>query len=234
MAPCGHLPARLADRPQADLLDQADFLGQRNEFRRRDFAKLGVVPARQRFDAIEGAVDGSGLRLIVQLQPVIGDGLAQRRAEDEPLLGKPVHVGTEEAVGGAAGLLGLVHRRIGLLHQRIVIGRIVGVDADAHADGNRHLPVVDPQRRRQRFGDVGGDQRGARRIAVRQHDDELVAAQSPQQVGRLDAGAQPFGKLDQQRVARRMSQRVVDVLEVIEVEEYQGELFFRGNPQWPG
>ena len=37
-------------------------------------------------------------------------------------------------------------------------------------------------------------------------------------------GAQPLGKLDQQGVARRMSEAVVDVLEVIEVEKYQGEL----------
>ncbi len=128
----------------------------------------------------------------------------------------------------AARLLGLVHRRIGLLHQRIDIGRVVGIDADAHAGGNRHLAVVDPQRRRQRLGDAGGDQRGARRIAVRQHDDELVAAQAPQQVGRLDAGAQPFGELDQQGVAGRMAEAVVDVLEVIEIEKYQGELLARG------
>jgi hypothetical protein len=72
------------------------------------------------------------------------DGLAERRAENESLLGKPVHVGAEEAMGGAACLLGLVHRRIGLLHQRIDIGGVVGIDADAHAGGNRHLPVVDP------------------------------------------------------------------------------------------
>ena len=84
------------------------------------------MPARQRFDAVEGAVDGSGLRLIDELQPVIGDGLAERRAEDEPLLGEPVHVGAEEAVGGAARLLGLVHRRIGLLYQRIDIGGLSG------------------------------------------------------------------------------------------------------------
>ena len=101
------------------------------------------------------------------------------------------------------------------------------IDADTHAGGNRHLPVVDPQRRRQRFGDKGGDQRGARRVAIRQRDDELVAAQASQQVGRLNTGAQPFGELDQQSVARRVPKGVVDVLEVIEVEEHQRELLSR-------
>jgi len=55
-------------------------------------------------------------------------------------------------------------------------------------------------------------------------DDEFVAAQPSQQVGRLDAGAQPLGELDQQGVARRMSEGVVDVLEVIEIEEHQRKL----------
>ena len=39
------------------------------------------------------------------------------------------------------------------------------------------------------------------------------------QVRRLDAGMQPFCKLDQHRVAGGMSERIVDVLEIVEVEE---------------
>ena len=64
LAPLRHLPAGLADRPQADLLDQAALFGQRDEFRRRDLAEHRIVPARQRLDAVDGAVDGSDLRLI--------------------------------------------------------------------------------------------------------------------------------------------------------------------------
>src|SRR5215211_4859642 len=37
--------------------------------------------------------------------------------------------------------------------------------------------------------------------------------------------AQPFGKFNQQRVAGRVSERIVDVLEVIEIEKQQRELF---------
>jgi hypothetical protein len=75
---------------------------------------------------MDGAVAGPDLRLVVQLQPVVCQRAAQRRAVLQPLLGEPVHVGAEEAEGGTAGLLGLVHRRIGLLDQRIDVGRLSG------------------------------------------------------------------------------------------------------------
>ena len=146
--PLRHLPAGLADRPQADLLDQSALFGQRDELRRRNLAEHRVVPARQRLDAMDGAVAGPDLRLIVQLQRVVGDRAAQRRAVLQPLLGEPVHVGAEEAERGAAGLLGLVHRRIGLLDQRIDVGGVVRIQADADAGGHRHLLGADPQRLR--------------------------------------------------------------------------------------
>ena len=65
-------------------------------------------------------------------------------------------------------------------------------------------------------------------IAVRQHDDELVAAEAPQHVGGLDPGTQPLGKLDQQGVAGGVSERIVDILEVIEIEKDQRELLALG------
>ena len=151
--------------------------------------------------------------------------LAQRRAEGQPLLGEPVHVGAEQAMGRAARLLGLVHRRIGLLHQRIDIGGIVGIDADAHAGGHRHLPGCRSAAATASASVILEATSEARAgIAVRQHDDELVAAQAPQHVGRLDLRAQPLGKLDQQFVAGRMSERVVDVLEMVEVEKCQRDV----------
>ena len=93
VTPLCHLPAGFTNRPQTDLLDQATLFGQRNEFRGRDLAEHRIVPTRQRFDAIDGAIEGANLRLIMQLQGIACERTAQRRAVGQPLLREPVHVG---------------------------------------------------------------------------------------------------------------------------------------------
>ena len=54
------------------------------------------------------------------------------------------------------------------------------------------------------------------------HDGELVAAHAGDGVGLAHQRAQPIGHQLQQLVAGRMAQRVVDVLEVVEVEQVGG------------
>ena len=66
-------------------------------------------------------------------------------------------------------------------------------------------------------------------VAVRQHDHEFIAAQTPQHVARLNLRAQALGKLDQQFVAGRMSERIVDVLEIIDIEKRQRDVFSGGT-----
>ena len=61
--------------------------------------------------------------------------------------------------------------------------------------------------------------RSVRLVDAGQQYRELVAAQPRHRVAVADAGLQPFGYLLQQVVAHRMAQRVVDLLEVVEVEE---------------
>ena len=60
---------------------------------------------------------------------------------------------------------------------------------------------------------------GIRRIAdVRHQQGEFVAAKSGQRVGRSHIRLQPFGDRLEQPVSDRMSQRIVDILEMIEIE----------------
>ena len=65
-------------------------------------------------------------------------------------------------------------------------------------------------------------------VAVRQHDHEFVAAEPSQHVARLDLRAQALGKLHQQFVAGRMPERIVDVLEIVDIEERQRHVFAGG------
>ena len=140
------------------------------------------------------------------------------------LLGAPVVLGVEEQVAVAAGLLGAVHRVVGVAQQRVGIGLVDRVHggADARGDGDRAGADAEAVG----HGDVAHDaldrvaaflQRGG---AQQQH--ELIAAEPRHRI--VAAGpvaqraAQALGQVDQQAVAGFVSEAVVDRLEVVEVE----------------
>ena len=69
------------------------------------------------------------------------------------------------------------------------------------------------------LADALGKRRGVGRLLHLGHDDgELVAAQTGNRVGLSGAAAQAVGDQFQQFVADRMSERIVDALELIEIE----------------
>ena len=59
-------------------------------------------------------------------------------------------------------------------------------------------------------------------------DDKFVAAPARDQVARTDNGAQPACDLDQKFVAGPVSETVVDLLEVVEVEKHHGQAIAGG------
>lgn len=79
--------------------------------------------------------------------------------------------------------------------------------------------VAEIDRLAERLPDLLRKQAGfGNRIADIVDDRELVAAEPRDQRRIADASAEPRGHRLQQRIARRMSERVVDVLEAIEIE----------------
>ncbi len=73
---------------------------------------------------------------------------------------------------------------------------------------------------RSRSAQRGRDPLGILEIDVVQQDRELVAAQSGDRVGRADPLAQPPAHQHQQLVPDVVPQRVVDVLEVVQVDQH--------------
>ena len=63
-----------------------------------------------------------------------------------------------------------------------------------------------------------------RRIESRQHEDELVAAKPRDGVGFAHRAAEPLGDRLQEQVPRVVAERVVDALEMVEVEEQARDL----------
>jgi hypothetical protein len=100
----------------------------------------------------------------------------------------------------------------------------------ADADGRRDRDVlvfVDVQRRLERGDDLARDLfRFVRRVQVLQHDGELVAAQARARVLRATVCCKARRGGAQDAVAGGVAERIVDVLEAVQVEEQHADAAF--------
>ena len=171
-----------------------------------------------------GAVVDPHHGLVVQLQRVVGERVAQRRLERvlaQAVLGQ---VGIEELVRVAAEVLRAVHRDVGVLQELFRIVGVVGIHRDA--DRRRHVDVVllDLERLRDRVEQLLRDAAEHRRIVeILDDHHELVAAQAREQIGLAQRAGQRRGHPLQELVADAMAERVVDVLEAVEVDEQHAD-----------
>jgi hypothetical protein len=146
--------------------------------------------------------------------------VAQAALELQALHRALAHRIVEDLVARLARLLGAVHGRIGVAQQRM--GVVLARPAEADADAGRDVAAlaVEHERLAQRVGQPSRDlQRvGLARDAGQQHG-ELVAAEAGDDVAGTQHAAQPLGHAAEQPVAGAVAQRVVDHLEVVEVDE---------------
>ena len=153
--------------------------------------------------------------------------LAQRIFQRPARLDGGVHFRLEETEDAAAVALGAVQRHVGVLEQVVGRGAVIGRDRDADAGiGDDHMPeqivgfadrLADALRQSGGVVDVGD---------VRQDDGEFVAADACHSDVFVDAAAQPIGDALEQFVAVLVTERVVDRLEIIEVEIEDRQPFF--------
>ena len=186
-----HVAAGLAQHPVADLDDQAHLLGDRNELGRRDHAAQRMRPAQQRL----AGRDLLGLqveqRLVVDLEGVVGERVAQVELEAAARLRRDVHVRLEEAPGAALVGLGPIERHVGVLEQVVGVGAVARRHGDADAGADDHLVAVDLVGLAERGDDALGE-RGGLLAAGRAgycRIDELVAAEAGDDVGARAPGA---------------------------------------------
>ena len=128
-----------------------------------------------------------------------------------------------EAKAGPSLALHVVHRGIGLFHQRPRVKRVGRIEADTDARRDEEIPVVQTVRL------LGGGEKFCRRhfraCCIRnlgQHHREFVSAHARHGVRFAHRAAQVLRHLLQELVAHVMAQAVVDELEAVEVEEHDG------------
>ena len=167
------------------------------------------------------------LNLVVQLEMEIFDRQAQFVFERCVRIDEGLHLRVEKAHGVAARFLGLVHRDVGLFHQfldrhlaaaeqgRAYAGRaaaLIQAKLVWAAEGDEYL-FADRFRLRARFDRMFAQ--------VFQYQHEFVAAQAGHGIVFAHAGCKPLCNLLQQQIADVMSERIVQRLEMIEVDEQQ-------------
>ena len=181
-----------------------------------------MAPARQRFDAD----DLVGARVELRLE--IGNELAALQAAHDVVGGLfGVHDLRLQRLGVelepiAAQTLGAIEREIGVDEQPLPVDRAAegAGDADAHAEAalvafveDRLAGALDhPARKRVEAGHAG---------VGMADDDEFVAAGARDEIAFAQIAADDLGGVDQHRVARGMAERVVDLLEAVEIDLQQ-------------
>src|SRR5262244_1489216 len=118
--PDAELAGGAVEHEHAEVDDQPDLLGDRDELGRRHAPHLGVVPARQRLEARDGAVLEPDDRLVED-----GDLLALERPAQLGLDGEAVglaraHRRLEHLDAVAADPFGVIHRELGVLEHLLV------------------------------------------------------------------------------------------------------------------
>jgi hypothetical protein len=118
--------------------------------------------------------------------------------------------------------LGGVHGHVGLAEDGVYLGGLAHGDADAGPDLD--LPAVEGEGGPHRLQDAPGDpDRDLVAGGLLEQGGELVAAQAGHGVLAPDAGLEPAGHGDQEVVAGGVAELVVDRLEVVQVDEEQGQ-----------
>ncbi len=145
--------------------------------------------------------------------------LAQVHFQFAPRFHSHVHVRLEKPKSSASVGLGAVERHVGVAQQRIGLLRVERRDRDADADIGDNLVPFDLVRLDDRLADALGKRSRVGRFLHLGHDDgEFVAAQTGNRIGLSGAAAQTVGDQFQQFVPDRMAERIVDALELIEIE----------------
>ena len=163
------------------------------------------------------------MRLVVQHQLVLANGLAQVAFDQQPLRNAVVHFRFEKRPRIASGRFGPVHGQVGMTQQGFHVFVTAFVQHHTHAGRRPHGVPVQREGLGQLLDHFGGYQGGIAFVAqAAHHDHELVTTLPRHDVVGAQARLQTAGHGLEQQVAHAVPQAVVDVLEVVKIDKQHG------------
>src|SRR5204863_244168 len=182
-----------------------------------------MVPAHQGLQRIGGVRREQHDRLVVQNQLALCHRPPQVAGEARLTQGLPLVLRRVNSKA-AAGLFGDVHGNVGAAQRRARVVTVYRIHRDADRRAGLDSVIADREGtfERREYLSRGRDH-VVGMLGVGADDRELVTAESRDGVGRPQHALQPRSDFLQQRVATVVPERVVDVLEPIEVEQQDAE-----------
>ncbi len=226
----GHLDVRAPERgfracavedPGPDRDDEPGRLGDRDELGGRYPAEPRMVPAQQRLAADCPPGPRIDDRLVFKLHLAVRERELQIVFERDPAV---VEARERRGIGedlASPALLCLIEGEVRMAQQRIERHPVLRRDRVSDARAAHAVRHLHRERMRELGEDVPCGAVHVCRAGAGQHDQELVAADPGDLVARAHGGAQPVGHLLENGVAGGMAERVVDVLESIEIDRHQ-------------
>ena len=160
------------------------------------------------------------------MNDALGDGDLQVALELLAVLELLPELVGEEGVVAAAELLCRIERQVGMHEQVLGVVGVDRIDGDAGAGARKDGGALEIDRlvdaRQDALGNAVDVLAGA---GARQDHDELVAAEPHAEVGGAAGFAHALRGDDEHIVAGRVAERVVDLLEAVEIELQHGEPF---------
>ncbi len=207
----------------ADRHDEVTVLGHIEEVARVHESHAGPIPSQQPLEPAHGTATGLDDRLILEQELAVVDRAAQRLLGGEPVRDRRAQLLVEHLEAIAAPRLGAVGGRVGLGQQHVAVGRVVG-DRDANARAEEEVGVADAERPLDDGSHALGERRDRGRIGeICAEHHELVATEPAGEIRPPEHRLQPHRGGGEQLVAGRVAERVVDLLEVVEVDEQHRE-----------
>ena len=208
----------------AEREDEAGLLCEPDELAGEHEAAVGMLPAHERLDPDDAARLERDDRLVVDVELVFDDSALEVGLERETFEDVLVHRGLVERVAALPLALRAVHREIGAAHdlvRRLAAGVERDPDAALHGDD---VGAGDDERLGHRTEDPLRHGHGAVGSGdALDHHGELVAPETGARVLGPDRRADPLGDRDEELVTGGVTEAVVHGLEVVEIDEENGE-----------